>query len=69
LNAPLTIEQFLSVFVAYNAAIWPARIVAYVLGLLAVSALWLNGLRGNRLILSILALSVERDRLSLPFLC
>lgn len=55
MNTPFTIEQFLGVFVAYNAAIWPAQIVAYVLGLLAVSALWLNGSRGKRLIPAILA--------------
>jgi hypothetical protein len=55
-NTPFTIEQFLGVFVAYNVAIWPAQIVAYVLGLLAVSALWLNGLLGQRLILTILAI-------------
>lgn len=30
MNPPLTIEQYLGVFVAYNAAIWPAQIVAYV---------------------------------------
>jgi hypothetical protein len=54
-NTPFTIEQFLGVFVAYNAAIWPVQIVAYVLGLLAVSALWLNGSRGKRLIPAILA--------------
>ena len=56
MNTPFTIEQFLGVFVAYNAAIWPAQIAAYVLGLLAVSALWLNGLLGQRLILTILAI-------------
>jgi len=44
------------VFVAYNAAIWPAQIVAYVMGFLAVSALWLNRVLADRLILSILAL-------------
>ena len=56
MNAPFSIEQFLGVFVAYNAAIWPAQIVAYVLGLVAVAALWLKPPLTNRMILSILAL-------------
>ena len=34
---PFTIEQFLGIFVAYNTAIWPVQIVAYVLGILAVT--------------------------------
>lgn len=55
MNAPFTIDQFLAVFVAYNAAIWPAQIAAHVLGFLAVTALWLNGLLGKRIVLSILA--------------
>jgi Family of unknown function (DUF6064) len=38
-NPPFTIEQFLGVFVSYNAAIWPAQIVAYGMGLIAVAAL------------------------------
>ena len=33
---PFTIDQFLSVFTAYNHAIWPAQIVAYLAGALAV---------------------------------
>jgi hypothetical protein len=35
-TAPFTLAQFLGVFVAYNAAIWPLQILAYILGLLAV---------------------------------
>jgi hypothetical protein len=34
---PFTVEQFFSVFAAYNNAIWPAQMVAY---LLAAVALW-----------------------------
>jgi hypothetical protein len=34
---PFTVDQFFSVFAAYNKAIWPAQIVAY---LLAAVALW-----------------------------
>lgn len=29
---PFTVKQFLDVFVAYNAAIWPAQFGVYVLG-------------------------------------
>lgn len=34
---PFTVDQFFSVFAAYNSAIWPAQIAAYVLG---AAALW-----------------------------
>lgn len=56
MTAPFSIEQFLGVFVDYNAAIWPTQIVAYVLGLIAVGALWSTRPLPPRLILSILAL-------------
>jgi hypothetical protein len=54
-NPPFTIEQFLGVFIAYNAAIWPAQIVAYGFGLVAVAALCLERPLASRLILSVLA--------------
>lgn len=53
MTTPFTIAEFLGVFAAYNAAIWPAQIAAYVFGVVAVAALWL---KQPRLILSILAL-------------
>ncbi len=37
---PFTLEQFLNVFATYNKAIWPAQILAYVLGAVAVAALF-----------------------------
>jgi hypothetical protein len=37
LMLPFTVEQFFAVFAAYNAAIWPAPLVAYALGLAAVA--------------------------------
>jgi uncharacterized protein DUF6064 len=55
-SMPFTVEQFFGVFVAYNAAIWPAQIAAYALGLLAVAALWRPGTASSRLILATLAL-------------
>jgi len=36
---PFTREQFLGVFADYNTAVWPAQVVAYVLGLAVVAAL------------------------------
>ncbi len=56
MNAPFSVEQFLAVFVAYNAAIWPAQIVAYALSLLAVAGLWRGGPTASRLILASLAI-------------
>ena len=32
MSLPFAVEQFLGVFVAYNAAIWPEQIAAYTLG-------------------------------------
>lgn len=55
MSPPFTIEQFFGVFVAYNAAIWPAQIVAYLLGLFAFAAFWSQRPMASRLILSILA--------------
>ncbi len=56
MNPPFTVEQFLDVFAAYNAAIWPSQIIAYVLGLVALTAVFLRQPIASRLILSILAL-------------
>lgn len=36
LNPPFTTEQFLHVFKVYNEAVWPAPLVAYLLGLTAI---------------------------------
>lgn len=36
---PFTHEQFISVFAAYNLGMWPAQLVAYVLGLAVVLAI------------------------------
>ena len=56
MNPPFSIEQFLGVFAAYNAAIWPAQIVAYVFGLVAVAAVWSGRPVAARLIPATLAL-------------
>jgi Family of unknown function (DUF6064) len=40
MNPPFTIADFLAVFAAYNAAIWPFHLVAYPLGLVAIVAIF-----------------------------
>jgi len=56
MNIPFSVEQFLNVFAKYNAAIWPAQIPLYLLGIagviLAASRLAWSG----RLVLGSLAL-------------
>jgi hypothetical protein len=54
---PFTVEQFFDVFEKYNTTIWPAQVVAYVLGIAAILlALRDTALRG-RIVAGILALS------------
>jgi hypothetical protein len=40
---PFSVEQFFEVFSAYNRAIWPVPIVAYVIGVAALGFLYRNG--------------------------
>ncbi len=47
---PFTRDQFLAVFVQYNAGVWPAQIVAYVLGLAMVILLFVPSPGRNRII-------------------
>jgi Family of unknown function (DUF6064) len=53
---PFTSEQFLAVFEAYNAAIWPAQVFAYLAGGLAVVLLFIERRRSDRIIAVILAI-------------
>lgn len=55
MSLPFTVEQFFAVFAAYNAAIWPAQLVAYGLGLAAVAALWRPQPTGMRIVFAVLA--------------
>ena len=41
MNPPFTMPEFLAVFAAYNAAIWPFHLVAYGLGLAALTAIFI----------------------------
>ncbi|EHR03871.1 hypothetical protein Bra471DRAFT_04663 [Bradyrhizobium sp. WSM471] len=53
---PFTPEQFLSVFAAYNTAIWPAQILAYALGAIAVAAVLWKGRASDRVVSAVLGL-------------
>jgi hypothetical protein len=53
---PFTTEQFYAVFTAYNGAVWPASIAAYVLGAAAVVLAIRGGSVSSRIVAAILAL-------------
>ncbi|MCB0059963.1 MAG: hypothetical protein KDE45_23155, partial [Caldilineaceae bacterium] len=53
---PFTIEQFLSVFATYNAAIWPAQVVAYLVGAAAMALVFSKSSWSHRAIAAVLAL-------------
>jgi len=53
---PFTVEQFFEVFVTYNNAIWPAQLVAYAIGLVAIGLALREGKSSSRIIAAILAL-------------
>ena len=57
LELPFTTDQFFAVFREYNRAIWPAPVLAYVLGLLAVALATWKTTFSNWVISLILALS------------
>lgn len=47
---PFTREQFVEVFASYNGAVWPAQVVAYLLGLALVMALLRRGRGSHRVV-------------------
>lgn len=55
MKIPFTIEQFLDVFGAYNTAIWPVQILAYLLGILALFLAFRESKLSARIICGILA--------------
>ena len=57
MELPFTTEQFLEVFKTYNTAIWPAQVVAYLLGGLAIYLAYRPSARNDRIISLILASS------------
>ena len=52
---PFTVEQFLGAFVSFNKAIWPAQILAYLLGGLAFALVFRKGKWSDQIIAGILA--------------
>ena len=55
MKVPFNVEEFLNVFAAYNQAIWPAQIVAYGLGLLALVLIARGHRHAGRVTAAILA--------------
>lgn len=53
---PFTRDEFFGVFAAYNAASWPAAIVAYPLALTALAFAWRGTPRSGRVVAAVLAL-------------
>lgn len=56
MNMPFTAQQFLNVFAAYNAAIWPAQVPLYLLGILAAVLAARQAEWTGRLVTGVLAL-------------
>ncbi|MCF8111143.1 MAG: DUF6064 family protein [Desulfobacteraceae bacterium] len=54
---PFTVEQFFNVFGSYNTAIWPAQLVAYILGIAAVALVFRDTPARGRIVTCILAFS------------
>jgi Family of unknown function (DUF6064) len=54
-NLPFTRDQFLGMFEVYNQAIWPAQVLAYLLGLAAVVFLLTRARASSRAVAAILA--------------
>ena len=53
---PFTVEQFFDVFGKYNRAIWPAQVLAYILGIVALALAFRESRLSTRVIPGILAL-------------
>lgn len=56
MRIPFTVEQFFSIFKVYNEAIWPAQIVAYLMGLALIVALFKQTKWSGRFITGVLTL-------------
>ncbi|MCF8126733.1 MAG: DUF6064 family protein [Desulfotignum sp.] len=55
MEIPFTVEQFFDVFGTYNTAIWPAQVVAYLLGIIALAAAFRETRQSARIVSGILA--------------
>ncbi len=56
MDIPFTVEQFFDVFKAYNTAIWPAQVIAYLIGVGAIALAFRENRLFGRIISGILAL-------------
>lgn len=54
MELPFTTEQFLNVFQAYNTAIWPSQLIAYLFGIVAVICSFWGSPASDKIINSIL---------------
>jgi len=55
MKIPFTVEQFFDVFGTCNTAIWPAQVLAYILGSLALALAFRESKLSTRIICGILA--------------
>ena len=56
MRIPFTVEQFFDIFGTYNTAIWPAQVLAYVLGIVALALAFRESRLSTRIVSGILAL-------------
>ena len=56
MNMPFTVKQFFDVFGTYNTAIWPAQVLAYLLGMVALAIAIRETRRSGQIVSGILAL-------------
>ena len=55
MTIPFTVEQFFDIFGTYNTAIWPAQVVAYIFGIIALGLALRENKLSSRIISGILA--------------
>ena len=55
MKIPFTVEQFFDVFGTYNTAIWPAQVLAYLLGIIALATAFRETKLSGRIVSGILA--------------
>jgi len=55
MKIPFTVEQFFDIFGTYNTAIWPAQVLVYILGILALVLAFRESKLSSRIISGILA--------------